>query len=158
MTSNLGAEHLVNQSEGADVEEVRGQVMDVVQKAFRPEFLNRLDDILLFRRLGREQMTGIVDIQLGYLHKLLADRHIDLTLDDKAKAWIADKGYNPAYGARPLKRVIQNELQNRLAELLLEGKVSDGDKVKVTEKKDALDFAIDAAGKSSKKDKDASAA
>ncbi|MEC8664014.1 MAG: AAA family ATPase, partial [Pseudomonadota bacterium] len=158
MTSNLGAEHLVKQEEGADVEEVRNEVMEVVQKAFRPEFLNRLDDVLLFRRLGREQMTGIVDIQLGYLYKLLADRHIELELDNKAKMWIAEKGYNPAYGARPLKRVIQNELQNRLAELILEGGISDGDKVKVSEKKDALDFDITSAGKSAKKDKDASAA
>lgn len=143
MTSNLGAEHLVALPDGADVESVRGEVMDAVRAAFRPEFLNRLDEILLFARLGREQMTGIVDIQLGYLHALLGDRRIDLHVDDSAKKWLADKGYDPAYGARPLKRVIQSELQNKLAELILEGKVSEGASVHVSEKGGALDFKID---------------
>lgn len=142
MTSNLGAEHLVNLEDGADVESARDKVMAAVRAAFRPEFLNRLDEILLFRRLGREQMTGIVDIQLGYLHKLLAHRQVTLTVDPAAKKWIADKGYDPAYGARPLKRVIQTELQNRLAELILEGKVEDGAKVLVGVKGEHLDFAI----------------
>ncbi|MCB9988955.1 MAG: ATP-dependent chaperone ClpB [Rhodospirillales bacterium] len=143
MTSNLGAEHLVNQPEGEDVEAVRNQVMDVVRSSFRPEFLNRLDEILLFRRLGRDQMAGIVDIQLKYLRDLLADRHITLNLDDKATKWLADKGYEPAYGARPLKRVIQSELQNRLAELILEGTIADGAAVSVSVKGDHLDFKID---------------
>lgn len=142
MTSNLGAEHLVNLEDGADVESARDKVMAAVRAAFRPEFLNRLDEILLFRRLGREQMTGIVDIQLGYLHKLLAHRQVTLTVDPAAKKWIADKGYDPAYGARPLKRVIQTELQNRLAELILEGKVEDGARVLVGVKGEHLDFAI----------------
>ncbi|MFP4313259.1 MAG: ATP-dependent chaperone ClpB [Alphaproteobacteria bacterium] len=142
MTSNLGAEHLVNQEEGADVEEAREQVMAAVRAAFRPEFLNRMDEILLFRRLGREQMTGIVDIQLKYLDKLLADRHITLKLDEEAKAWIANKGYDPAYGARPLKRVIQSEVQNKLAEMILKGEISDGAQVKISAKKDALDFTV----------------
>ncbi len=142
MTSNLGAEHLVNLEEGDDVEKARKQVMEAVRAAFRPEFLNRLDEILLFRRLGREQMTGIVNIQLAYLHKLLAGRQITLEVNEAAKKWIADKGYDPAYGARPLKRVIQTELQNRLAELILEGKVEDGAKVSVGVKGDSLDFVI----------------
>jgi ATP-dependent Clp protease ATP-binding subunit ClpB len=144
MTSNLGAEFLVNLPDNLTVDDVREEVMDVVRKAFRPEFLNRLDEILLFQRLGREQMTGIVDIQLGYLHKLLAARQITLDVSQEAKKWIADKGYDPAYGARPLKRVIQTELQNRLAELILEGKVEDGGSVRVDVKAEALDFVITA--------------
>jgi len=142
MTSNLGAEFLVNLPENLKVDDVREEVMDVVRKAFRPEFLNRLDEILLFQRLGREQMTGIVEIQLGYLHKLLAGRQITLEIDASAKKWLADKGYDPAYGARPLKRVIQVELQNKLAELILEGKVEDGAQVHVGVKGDSLNFTV----------------
>lgn len=142
MTSNLGAQHLVELPEDGDVESVRDQVMESVRGAFRPEFLNRLDEILLFSRLGREQMTGIVDIQLQGLHKLLADRRIMLEVDEKAKKWLADQGYDPAYGARPLKRVIQTELQNKLAEMLLEGLIADGSLVKVTEKGGSLDIKI----------------
>lgn len=142
MTSNLGAEHLVNQPDGESVEKVREPVMDAVRAAFRPEFLNRLDEILLFSRLDRAQMTGIVDIQLSYLHDLLADRHISLEIDQKAKDWLGDKGYQPAYGARPLKRVIQTELQNTLAEMILNGEVHDGGAVTITVKGDALDFTV----------------
>ena len=142
MTSNLGAEHLVNMKEDQSTEDVREEVMEAVRRAFRPEFLNRLDEILLFSRLNREQMAGIVDIQLGYLHKLLADRHIVLEVEDKAKEWLGDKGYDPAYGARPLKRVIQTQLQNRLAEMILQGDVGDGARVKVSVKGDALDFHV----------------
>jgi len=142
MTSNLGAEHLVSQPDGADIEDVRDDVMNAVRAAFRPEFLNRLDEILLFRRLSRENMAGIVDIQLGYLHKLLEDRHIELSLDDKAKKWLADKGYDPAYGARPLKRVIQTELQNKLAEMILRGEVPDSAAVSVSVKGEDLDFTV----------------
>ncbi len=146
MTSNLGAEYLVQQKDGEDIEAVRGQVMDAVRRAFRPEFLNRLDEVLLFRRLSRGQMTGIVDIQLAHLRKLLADRDITLDLDDKARAWLADHGYDPAYGARPLKRTIQTSLQNRLAEMLLRGGIPDGATVRVTAAKsgDALDFKVNA--------------
>jgi ATP-dependent Clp protease ATP-binding subunit ClpB len=142
MTSNLGAEYLVNQPDGEDVEQVRDKVMDAVRRAFRPEFLNRLDDILLFKRLDRKQMTGIVDIQLGKLRKMLADRRITLDLDDKARLWLGDKGYDPAFGARPLKRVIQTELQNPLAEMILKGDLNDGSAVHVSEKAGALDFKI----------------
>jgi len=144
MTSNLGAEHLVNQPDGADVEDVREDVMTAVRAAFRPEFLNRIDDILLFKRLDRTLMKGIVEIQLGYLHKLLADRHIALDINEKAAAWLAEQGYDPAYGARPLKRVIQTHLQNKLAEMILQGDVLDGSSISVGVDKDALSFDVTA--------------
>ncbi|MBX3489287.1 ATP-dependent chaperone ClpB [Parvibaculum sp.] len=129
MTSNLGAEYL---AEGGDVEEVREQVMDVVRSRFRPEFLNRLDEILLFHRLTREQMDAIVDIQLERLQALLAGRQIAVELDPAARTWLADAGYDPVYGARPLKRVIQRNVQDPLAELILQGRVADGETVKVS--------------------------
>jgi ATP-dependent Clp protease ATP-binding subunit ClpB len=106
--------------------------MEVVRQAFRPEFLNRLDEILLFRRLSREDMTGIVAIQLRQLQQLLAERKITLEVDEEARRWLAEAGYDPVYGARPLKRVIQRELQNPLALELLEGRIQDGDTVRVT--------------------------
>lgn len=142
MTSNLGAEHLVSLPEDKDVESARDQVMDVVKQAFRPEFLNRLDEILLFRRLGREHMKGIVDIQMEYIQGLLNERMVNLNVDSSAKDWLADKGYDSAYGARPLKRVIQTYLQNKLAELILQGEVEDGAAVNVFAGKDGLAFDI----------------
>ena len=138
MTSNLGSEYLVNQAEGEDSEAVREQVMAVVRAHFRPEFLNRVDEILLFHRLKREQMTRIVDIQIERLQQLLADRKLTIALDDKAKEWLGTKGYDPAYGARPLKRAIQKYVQDPLAELVLQGKLSEGDKVEITANKDGL--------------------
>ncbi|MGH6948331.1 MAG: ATP-dependent chaperone ClpB [Kiloniellales bacterium] len=132
MTSNLGGEILANQPEGQDSEAVRGPVMERVRQAFRPEFLNRLDEILLFHRLTRNEMTAIVDIQIERLTGLLAERKIALALDETARAWLADKGYDPVYGARPLKRVIQRELQNPLAGMILLGEIGDGDKVRVS--------------------------
>jgi ATP-dependent Clp protease ATP-binding subunit ClpB len=135
LTSNLGSEILASQSEGQESSAVREQVMEVVRASFRPEFLNRLDEILLFRRLTRAQMGGIVEIQLKHLERLLADRKITLKLDEKARNWLADKGYHPVYGARPLKRVIQRELQNTLAGLILAGRVKDGDTVRVSASK-----------------------
>ncbi|MDH5411414.1 MAG: ATP-dependent chaperone ClpB, partial [Alphaproteobacteria bacterium] len=132
MTSNLGADIMANQPEGEDSSAVRGQVMEVVKMAFRPEFINRLDDILLFHRLTRAHMTGIVDIQLRRLQALLADRKITLALDEAAKVWLGDAGYDPVYGARPLKRVIQNALQNTLAQMILEGSIHDGETVNVS--------------------------
>jgi ATP-dependent Clp protease ATP-binding subunit ClpB len=132
MTSNLGADFLVNQPEGQDTDAVRDQVMAVVRSAFRPEFLNRVDEIILFHRLKRDQMSRIVDIQLRRLAKLLEDRKITITLDPAAREWLADKGYDPAYGARPLKRAIQKAVQDPLAELILSGKVKDGETVKVS--------------------------
>ena len=138
MTSNLGAEFLANQSEGEDVNAVRAQVMALVRAHFRPEFLNRIDDILLFHRLRREEIGAIVEIQLKRLQKLLDERKIAIDLDAKAKQWLADRGYDPAYGARPLKRVIQRALQDPLAELILSGTVKDGDKVRITAGSDGL--------------------
>ncbi|MEO0035008.1 MAG: hypothetical protein RLZZ501_1031 [Pseudomonadota bacterium] len=132
LTSNLGAEILANQEEGQETNAVRGPVMEMVRAAFRPELLNRIDEILLFRRLGRADMTGIVEIQLARLRKLLADRKITIELDAAAEAWLAERGYDPVYGARPLKRVIQRTLQTPLAGLLLEGVVKDGDTVTVS--------------------------
>ena len=132
LTSNLGSEALASLPEGADVERARGAVMAAVRDAFRPEFLNRLDEILLFRRLSREDMKGIVTIQLERLRKLLVDRKITLEVDSAASAWLANAGYDPVYGARPLKRVIQRELQNPLAQQILEGHIPDGSRVHVT--------------------------
>ncbi|WP_026790544.1 ATP-dependent chaperone ClpB [Pleomorphomonas oryzae] len=140
LTSNLGSEYLANQKEGEDVDAVREQVMAVVRSAFRPEFLNRLDEIVLFHRLKRTEMGAIVDIQLKRLETLLEDRKVTLTLDDSARTWLADKGYDPVYGARPLKRVIQRQLQDPLAERILAGHVRDGDTVAVTGGSDRLLF------------------
>ncbi|MDR4307450.1 ATP-dependent chaperone ClpB [Chelatococcus sambhunathii] len=131
MTSNLGSEFLVNQPEGEDTEAVRDQVMGIVRAHFRPEFLNRVDDIVLFHRLKRDQMGAIVDIQLERLKTLLEDRKITLDLKPAAREWLAAKGYDPAYGARPLKRVIQKYLQDPLAELILAGDLKDGATVPV---------------------------
>jgi ATP-dependent Clp protease ATP-binding subunit ClpB len=140
MTSNLGSEFLVNQPEGEDSEVVRDQVMAVVRSAFRPEFLNRVDEIILFHRLQRSEMSSIVDIQMRRLAKLLEDRKITIVLEPSAREWLADKGYDPAYGARPLKRAIQKSLQDPLAELILSGGVKDGDTVTVSAGRQGLVF------------------
>jgi ATP-dependent Clp protease ATP-binding subunit ClpB len=132
LTSNLGSEILAALPEKTAVAKVRDQVMAAVRQAFRPEFLNRLDDILIFGRLSRADMKGIVAIQLQRLQKLLADRKITLVPDEKAKEWLAAIGYDPVYGARPLKRVIQRELQNPLAEMILAGRIAEGETVRVT--------------------------
>ncbi len=138
MTSNMGAEFLVSLKDGEDVASVREQVMEVVRASFRPEFLNRIDEVVLFERLKKSDMAGIVEIQLRHLRKLLADRRIELELEADAINWLADRGYEPAYGARPLKRVIQSELQDLLAEKILSGEIVDGMSVKVTNKSDRL--------------------
>jgi ATP-dependent Clp protease ATP-binding subunit ClpB len=138
LTSNLGSDVLAAQRDGEDVELVRAQVMNNVRQTFRPEFLNRLDEIVLFHRLSRGDMTGIVAIQLQRLQLLLADRKLELQLDERAKAWLAEAGYDPVYGARPLKRVIQRELQNPLASMLLEGRFKPGDVIRVSADKDGL--------------------
>ena len=140
LTSNLGAEFLVNLGEGQDVDAVRDDVMSAVRANFRPEFLNRLDEIILFHRLKRNQMAAIVDIQLGRLRALLEDRKITLELDDSARDWLAERGYDPAYGARPLKRVIQKQVQDPLAEKVLAGEIADGAIVRVTAGTDRLLF------------------
>ena len=138
MTSNLGGELLAALTPGQSVDAARSQVMDIVRASFRPEFLNRLDEILLFDRLSREHMAAIVGIQLGRLRKLLADRHIAIDLDERAIAWLGNAGYDPAFGARPLKRVIQKNLQDPLAAQILEGRIADGATVKVTVDNGAL--------------------
>ena len=140
MTSNLGADFLVNQPEGEDTDAVRDQVMSVVRAAFRPEFLNRIDEIILFHRLKKSEMTRIVDIQMTRLQKLLDDRKITITLDAGAREWLAEKGWDPAYGARPLKRVIQKSVQDPLAEMILAGSIKDGEKVTVSAGKQGLTF------------------
>ncbi|HZL58574.1 MAG TPA: ATP-dependent chaperone ClpB, partial [Stellaceae bacterium] len=138
LTSNLGSEYLANLPEGGDIEAVRGPVMEAVRAAFRPEFLNRLDEILIFRRLSRADMESIVAIQLRSLEKLLVDRKIKLEIDANARQWLAEAGYDPVYGARPLKRVIQRELQNKLAEMILKGDIADGQNVLVAANKTGL--------------------
>jgi ATP-dependent Clp protease ATP-binding subunit ClpB len=132
LTSNLGAQALSQLSDGENVDKAKGQVMSAVQAHFRPEFLNRLDEIILFDRLSRKNMDGIVDIQLDILNKRLAGRKILLNVDKTAKTWLADQGYDTVYGARPLKRVIQKALQDELAEVLLSGELMDGAEVKVS--------------------------
>lgn len=140
LTSNLGSDVLAGLEDGQDVEDVRGLVMEHVRAAFRPEFLNRLDEVTLFHRLARSDMHGIVHIQLRYLEKLLEERKLTLDLDKSAKDWLAHAGYDPVYGARPLKRVIQRSLQDRLANLILAGKAHDGDIIKVTAGADGLEL------------------
>jgi ATP-dependent Clp protease ATP-binding subunit ClpB len=132
MTSNLGAEYLVQQAENEDPYIVQARVMVTVREHFRPEFLNRVDEILIFHRLKRDQMATIVDIQMTRLQKLLDERHIKLELDDAARDWLAMEGYDPAYGARPLKRAIQKNVQDPLSELVLEGRIKDGDIVRIS--------------------------
>ena len=132
LTSNLGAQALSQLPDGADSADAKRDVMDAVRAHFRPEFLNRLDETIIFDRLGRQDMDGIVDIQLARLQKRLLGRKITLAFDDAAKTWLADEGYDPVFGARPLKRVIQRALQDPLAELLLSGDVKDGDTIAVS--------------------------
>ena len=140
MTSNLGSEFLVNQPEGEDTSAVRDQVMGMVRAHFRPEFLNRVDEIILFHRLQKSEMGRIVEIQFARLQKLLEERKIVLTLDPSARDWLAEKGWDPAYGARPLKRVIQRNLQDPLAEMILAGEVADGDTVAISTEGNVLTF------------------
>jgi ATP-dependent Clp protease ATP-binding subunit ClpB len=132
MTSNLGSEFLVAQEGDEDTEAVRPLVMDIVRRHFRPEFLNRIDEVILFKRLGRGAMDAIVKIQLERVEKLLADRRMAITLDAAAVHWLAEKGYDPAYGARPLKRVIQKELVDPIARKLLAGDLEDGSVIEVS--------------------------
>ncbi|NKQ81128.1 ATP-dependent chaperone ClpB [Rhizobium ruizarguesonis] len=140
MTSNLGAEYLTQLRDGDDSDTVREQVMEVVRGHFRPEFLNRIDEIILFHRLKREEMGAIVDIQLKRLVALLSERKIVIDLDEEARHWLGNKGYDPVYGARPLKRVIQKFVQDPLAEQILSGQVPDGSTVTVTSGSDRLQF------------------
>ncbi len=140
MTSNLGAELLVNQPEGQDTDVVRDQVMAIVRASFRPEFLNRIDEIILFHRLQKSEMSRIVDIQMTRLAKLLEDRKIAIKLEPAAREWLADKGWDPAYGARPLKRVIQKFVQDPMADMILSGRIKDDEKVVIGAGKQGLKF------------------
>ncbi|QCB41123.1 ATP-dependent chaperone ClpB [Sphingomonas sp. PAMC26645] len=133
LTSNLGSQYLANMAEGDDVSSVEPQVMEIVRSHFRPEFLNRLDEVILFHRLGQAHMAPIVDIQVSRVDKLLADRKIVLDPTDAARAWLGRVGYDPVYGARPLKRAVQRYLQDPLADMILRGEVKDGSTVKVDE-------------------------
>jgi len=143
LTSNLGSQYLANLPDGAEPAAVEKDVMDVVRGHFRPEFLNRLDEIILFHRLAQEHMAPIVEIQVGRVQKLLTDRKITIELTDAALRWLGRVGYDPVYGARPLKRAVQRYLQDPLAEMLLEGKISDGAKVSIDEGDGALAISVD---------------
>ncbi|TNE67513.1 MAG: ATP-dependent chaperone ClpB [Alphaproteobacteria bacterium] len=142
LTSNLGSHLIAGLKDDEPVEDVYDQVMDVVKGAFRPEFLNRLDEVILFHRLARSHMAGIVDIQVARLKKLLTDRKIAIELDESARAWLAEAGYDPVYGARPLKRTVQKHLQDPLAELILKGEVKPGDTVEVAAGDGALSLKV----------------
>ncbi|WP_027284853.1 ATP-dependent chaperone ClpB [Rubritepida flocculans] len=142
LTSNLGAQAIADLPDGADVEEARPAVMRAVRERFRPEFLNRLDEIVLFRRLAREDMGAIVQIQFGRLRRLLEDRQIAVRLTDAAVEWLSEAGYDPVYGARPLRRVIQRHVQDRLAGMLLEGAVKPGETVLVDASPDGLELRV----------------
>ena len=142
LTSNLGSQHLAALEDGQDVKKVEPQVMEIVRGHFRPEFLNRLDEVILFHRLGANHMAPIVEVQVQRVQKLLKDRKITLALSEEAKAWLGRVGYDPVYGARPLKRAIQRYLQDPLADLLLRGEVPDGSTVKVEEGDGALKLAV----------------
>jgi len=145
LTSNLGGDILAAEPGEEISEAARRQVLEVVRGAFRPEFVNRLDEILLFHRLSRADMARVVDIQTARLQALLAERKITLTLDDAARGWLAEAGYDPVYGARPLKRVIQRHLQDVLSTMLLEGSLKDGDRARVTAGASGLDITPDSA-------------
>jgi ATP-dependent Clp protease ATP-binding subunit ClpB len=142
LTSNLGSQYLSGLADGQKVEDVEPQVMEVVRAHFRPEFLNRLDEIILFHRLAQEHMGPIVDIQLGRVQKLLADRKVSLELTDGARDWLGRVGYDPVYGARPLKRAVQKYLQDPLADKILRGEVPDGSRVLVEEGEGALSLTV----------------
>jgi ATP-dependent Clp protease ATP-binding subunit ClpB len=145
LTSNLGSQFLTNLADGQRVEDVEPQVMEIVRAHFRPEFLNRLDEIILFHRLAADHMAPIVDIQVGRVAKLLADRKIRIELTDAARAWLGRVGYDPVYGARPLKRAVQRYLQDPLADLILRGDVKDGSMVQIDEGDGALRLMVAAA-------------
>lgn len=142
LTSNLGSQYLTNLPDGAGVETVEPQVMDVVRAHFRPEFLNRLDEIILFHRLAADHMAPIVDIQVGRVGRLLAERKVKVELTDAARAWLGRVGYDPVYGARPLKRAVQRYLQDPLADLILRGSVKDGSTVRFDEGDGALTLSV----------------
>ena len=142
LTSNLGSQHLADLADGEDVSKAEPAVMDIVRGHFRPEFLNRLDEIVLFHRLAANDMAPIVDIQVRRVQKLLDDRKITIDLTETARQWIGRVGYDPVYGARPLKRAIQRHLQDPLADMLLRGDVPDGSTIKVDEGDGKLELSL----------------
>jgi ATP-dependent Clp protease ATP-binding subunit ClpB len=142
LTSNLGSDMIAALGSDDDVDTIRDDVMDVVRASFRPEFINRLDEITLFHRLAEKHMHAIVDIQLAQLEKRLAERKIKLNLDQSAKDWLAHTGYDPVYGARPLKRVVQKNVQDGLANMILSGDVMDGSTVNVTAGANGIELSI----------------
>ena len=142
LTSNLGSQYLTGLADGQPVEDVEPQVMDVVRAHFRPEFLNRLDEVILFHRLAADHMAPIVDIQVARVGKLLADRKVKVDLTDAARSWLGRVGYDPVYGARPLKRAVQRYLQDPLADLILRGQVRDGATVRVDEGDGRLELSV----------------
>lgn len=142
LTSNLGAEILVNQKEDEDTYKVKDEVMEYVKAVFKPEFLNRLDEIILFHRLNRNNIHDIVKIQLEALQKILLQQNITLEFDESALNYLAEKGYDPSFRARPLKRLIQREIQNNLAKMILAGEISSGNTVKIAREKEELRIKI----------------
>jgi ATP-dependent Clp protease ATP-binding subunit ClpB len=142
LTSNLGSQYLANMADDQQVADVEPQVMEIVRAHFRPEFLNRLDEIILFHRLGAAHMGPIVDIQVARVQRLLADRKVTLELTDAARTWLGRVGYDPVYGARPLKRAVQKYLQDPLADLILKGEVKDGATIKVDEGDGKLELTV----------------
>ena len=141
MTSNLGSQRIQELAGAANYERMKAEVMEIVGQHFRPEFINRVDEIVVFHPLGREHIRRIVDIQVGYLRKRLADRDIGLTLDDAARDQLGEAGFDPVYGARPLKRAIQQQLENPLAQRILRGEFGPGDVVAVSARNGVLAFA-----------------
>jgi ATP-dependent Clp protease ATP-binding subunit ClpB len=145
MTSNLGSQQIMEMTgqgpKESAYQRMKSAVMEIVQQAFRPEFINRIDDIVVFKPLGGEQIRAIVDIQLGYLRKRLLDRDMELTLDAKAQDLLGEAGYDPVYGARPLKRAIQQQIENPLAQHILKGDFGPGDRIQVTVGDGQLAFA-----------------
>jgi ATP-dependent Clp protease ATP-binding subunit ClpB len=140
MTSNLGSHEIQQHAGEKNYARMRAAVMEIVQQSFRPEFINRIDDIVVFHPLGTDQIRAIVDIQLQYLRKRLAERNMDLTLDDAARDLMGEAGFDPVYGARPLKRAIQQQIENPLAQRILQGEFGPGDRVRVTARDGQLSF------------------
>jgi ATP-dependent Clp protease ATP-binding subunit ClpB len=140
MTSNLGSQVIQEYASQGDYARMKSAVMEIVQQSFRPEFINRIDDIVVFRPLGVEQIRSIVDIQLGFLRKRLLERNMELTLDDKARDALGAAGFDPVYGARPLKRAIQQQVENPLAQKILRGDFAPGDRVRVSANEGQLAF------------------
>jgi ATP-dependent Clp protease ATP-binding subunit ClpB len=142
MTSNVGSQYITDLEDEKDEENMRNRIMEALRSQFRPEFLNRIDDIIIFHRLSREQIKSIVDIQLQRLQKRLADRNIELTLTDSAKEFLAKEGYDPIYGARPLKRVIVQRLENPLAMKIISGEIQAGQKISAEVRKNEIEFIL----------------